>query len=75
MGKARITKTAIHAALGVGETWLSEAIVGHRLVKEYGPEGSHSAHEVLNELAAERELPQGRSHLLNYMKAWEKSHP
>jgi len=71
----RITKAAIQSSLNVGETWLSEALTGHRLVKVYGPGGSNSASEVIQELATERSPPGGRRALLHYLEKWEKDHP
>jgi len=73
--KARITKLAIQSCLGIGETWLTDALVGHRLVKIYGPGGSHSAAEVVSELEVVRTAPYGRFALLSFLKDWEEAHP
>lgn len=73
--KTRITKSSIQSCLGVGETWLTEALVGHRLVKIYGPGGSHSAQGVISELAVTRAPPCGRGALLTFLRDWEVAHP
>lgn len=73
--KTHITKSSIQSCLGVGETWLTEALVGHRLVKIYGPGGSHSAQGVISELEVTRAPPCGRGALLTFLRDWEVAHP
>ena len=59
----------------MGETWLTEALAGQRLVKVYGSGGPHSAQEVISELAVTRTPPCGRRALLTFLRDWEEAHP
>jgi len=73
--KTLIKKSNIYAALGVHETWFSEALSGHRLIEIYGPGGPYETPIVISELAAIRDPPQGRGSLLKFLQNWEVEHP
>lgn len=65
----------IRSALGVGETWLNEAIDGYTLVRVFGPNGSHPAPSVVDTLQMVQDKPSGRALLLKSLQAWGKEHP
>ncbi|PPQ70701.1 hypothetical protein CVT25_010618 [Psilocybe cyanescens] len=71
----RVFLSAIRAALDVGETWLSDALDGDRLVGIYGPGGPHAADQVKEELLQCQETAQGRTALLKFLRDWEESNP
>jgi len=65
--KTLIKKSTIYTALGVHETWFSEALSGDRLVGVYGPGGPYENPVVVSELAAIRDPPRGRNSLLRFL--------
>lgn len=71
----RITRTAIQASLGIGETWMSDALSGSELAQRYGQGGSQEATDVVDELQAVHPTPRGRSALLRFLQDWEEAHP
>jgi len=73
--KNLIKKSMIYAALGVHETWLSDALSGDRLVGIYGPGGPHENAVVVSELEATRDPPRGQVTLLKFLQNWEVGHP
>lgn len=70
----RITRAAIQSSLGIGESIMSEALLGSRLAKKYGANGSHQSPDVISELTAVRPAPSGRSALLQFLNDWEHGH-
>ncbi|TFK65374.1 hypothetical protein BDN72DRAFT_920826, partial [Pluteus cervinus] len=62
--RVQITRKAIQSALGVGETWLTEAIRAVEILDRYGPGGTSPSPGVVQELAAVHTPPRGRAHLL-----------
>ena len=70
-----ITKTHIHAALAVGETWFRQAEEGYRLAWLYGEGGEREAQEVKGKLVEMCEHPIGSGKLFAFLHDWEVSHP
>lgn len=71
----RITRAAIQTSLGIGETWMSDALGGSELAHRYGQGGPQESRDVVHELQVVRLTPLGRSTLLRFLQDWEKSHP
>lgn len=70
----RITRVAIQASLGIGESWMSDALVGSRIARKYSS-GGNSDLEISTELTAVRPTPLGRAALLRFLENWEQAHP
>ncbi|PPQ97672.1 hypothetical protein CVT26_002484 [Gymnopilus dilepis] len=73
----RVNKSDIQTALGVGETWLNEALEGYKVVKIHGPQGTAPSPEVTDMIGRTTNgqgRPEGRSALLHFLKAWSAQH-
>ncbi|KAF8057446.1 hypothetical protein FPV67DRAFT_1456077 [Lyophyllum atratum] len=67
-----ITKKSILTAIGVRETWYSQAEYGLQLAQRYGEGSEECAQEVVSELAAVREQPLGSHKLLDFLQTWDE---
>ncbi|KAF9493321.1 hypothetical protein BDN71DRAFT_1432575 [Pleurotus eryngii] len=75
LGNQLVTKMKVYAALGVSETWLTQAedLIGH--INLYGRNGSQYAEEVAKELKTIRPTPCRSVWLYRFLLNWEKEHP
>ncbi|KAF8057162.1 hypothetical protein FPV67DRAFT_1677505 [Lyophyllum atratum] len=65
-----ITKKSILEALGLRETWYSQASLGLELALYYGEGGEECADEVVAELEEHREHPLGQVKLIEFLRNW-----
>lgn len=70
----RIKRVEIQAALGIGETTLSDALTGSHLANRFGPGGATQAEEVIDKLNERSDHPQGKGVLLEFLGIWNKTH-
>ncbi len=70
-----ITRLVIQGVLEIGETLLTDALIGSRLAARYGPGGPYESAEVVRELSAVRDSPLGKGALLKYLESWDMAHP
>ncbi|KAF5382157.1 hypothetical protein D9615_004397 [Tricholomella constricta] len=65
-----LTKKSILTALGVRETWFSQAEHGFELAQLYGKDGDCCADEVVAKLAERQAHPLGQQKLLEFLNSW-----
>jgi hypothetical protein len=64
----------LYEALGVKETWLSQAREATRILRVFGEDGTHPAEDVITEVSRDRDPPLGSVRLFNFLKAWDRDH-